>query len=492
MRKVAIIGSGFGALALAIRLQARGFDVNIFEKNGRAGGHASQFTESGFTFDMGPSLVTAPEIINDIFKTAGKKTEDYLEMIPLDPFYRIHFHDKSFIDYTGDSEKMKQQMAGFNEEDAAKYDEFIEYSRRIYDSVITDGLGATPFNKLTVMLKFLPRALKLNALSPAYKSAAKFFKDFRHRFMFSFHPLFIGGNPFNVPGIYLMISYLEKKGGVWFTRGGMYSLVEAFEKLFRELGGKVNVNSPVEEIVTSGSRATGVKVEGNIREADIIVSNADTTHTFSELLKINGKPVWSISKIKRNKYSMSTVILYLGVKKKYPELLHHTLILSPRYEGLVNDIFEAKILPNDFSMYLHVPSRTDKSMAPEGCESIYILIPVANKSSGIDWSSIKEEFTGRVIQFLEKDFGLEGLEQNLIVRRIYTTDDFEKERNSWLGTPWGMEPILTQSAYFRPHNKPGLLDNFYLVGAGTHPGAGLPGVMLSAEATEKMIMENSN
>lgn len=488
MKTAIVIGSGFGGLSAAIRLQNDGWQVKIFEKNSIIGGHAYQFKKNGYTFDMGPSLITAPQIIESIFKSAGKKLQDYVDLIPLDPFYRIYFHDKTFIDYSGHSEDMKSQMAKFNKEDAVKYDEFIENSRLIYEEVIEKGLGSQPFNKISTMVKFVPRAMKIKAFHTAYSLAAKYFKDFRHRFMFSFHPLFIGGNPFRVPAIYLMISYLEKKGGVWFTKGGMYSLVEAFKKLFLESGGEIFVDSPVEKIIIENNTAKGVIVGGKELRSDIVVSNADVTYTYNKLIKESNK--WSGDKPEKTKYSMGTVVIYLGVKKKYPQLLHHTLILSPRYRELIEDIFDNHVLPDDFSMYLHVPTRSDKEMAPEGSESIYVLIPVTNQLSKIDWNIEGRKFVNKVINFLEADFDMVDLRKNIEVEEVFTPLDFQNNRNSHLGSPWGMEPILLQTAYFRPHNKSENFKNLYLVGAGTHPGGGLPGVMLSAEATKNLIDED--
>lgn len=490
MKKAIVIGSGFGGLSMAIRLQAKGIQTTIVEKNATIGGHAYQFSKDGYTFDMGPSLITAPEIIQGVFSVAGKKMEDYLDLIPLDPFYRIYFHDGTYIDYSGDTDKMKEQMAKFNKEDAENYEAFINNSKQVYEAVIVDGLGSTPFNKLTTMLKFVPQAMKIRAFSNSYSLASKYFKDFRHKFMFSFHPLFIGGNPFRVPAIYLMISYLEKKGGVWFTKGGMYSLVKAFEKVFTELGGKIMTTSPVEEILTEGQKAVGIRTNNEEIKADIIVSNADISHTYKNLLGDKVKRKWNDSKLNSAKYSMGTFLLYLGVKKKYPKLKHHTLILSDRYKGLVKDIFDNKILPDDFSAYLHVPSRSDSSMAPEGGESIYVLVPCTNLDGNVDWDKEARPFANKLVNFLEADFGMIGLRENIVVEEFFTPKDFQQKRNSYKGTPWGLEPILLQSAYFRPHNRSETIKNMYFVGAGTHPGAGLPGVMLSAEATEKLISED--
>lgn len=490
MKKAIIIGSGFGGLALAIRLQAKGFQVTLFEKNEKLGGHAYSLEKKGYKFDMGPSLITATEIIQKIFNTADKNMNDYIELMLLNPFYRIYFHDKTYIDYSGDSESMKSQMAKFNADDAAKYDDFIENSRVIYDEIITKGLGAVPFNKISTFLKFVPRALKIKALHTSFGLASKYFKDFRHRFIFSFHPLFIGGNPFRVPAIYLMISYLEKHGGVWFAKGGMYTLVEAFRKVLLELGTEIRTSEPVEEILIEHGKAVGIRTAQGVYNADLVISNADVNHTYSKLIPQGVLKKWNSNKLSKAKYSMGTIVIYLGVKKQYPELLHHTLILSKRYKSLIDDIFDRNILPDDFSMYLHIPTRTDPDMAPPGCESMYVLIPVTNLSSEIDWKLKARPFVNSVINFLEAEFDLRDLRSNIEVEEFITPLDFQTMRNSYQGTPWGMEPILLQSAYFRPHNRNEDIPNLYLVGAGTHPGGGLPGVMLSAEATETLIIED--
>jgi len=491
MKKIIIIGSGFGGLSLAVRLQAQGYQVTIIEKNEKVGGHASQLKRKGYTFDMGPSLITAPDIVQKIFAAAGKRMEDYLDLLPLDPFYRIYYHDGTYLDYTGDSEKMKAEMARFNADDAANYDTFIARTRELYRAVIEDGLGSRPFDSWKTMLQFLPQALKLKALLPAYRFAANYFKDFRHRFAFSFHPLFIGGSPFRSPAVYQMIPYLEKTGGVWFSRGGMYSLVQALESVFREIGGEILTGQEVEEILVENGKAVGVQAGGKIFRADAVVSNADFKHTYGKLLAPQYRKKWSDRRLKRTAYGMSAYLLYLGVKKQYPRLLlHHTLILSQRYRALVKDIFDRRVLPEDFSMYLHVPSRTDASMAPEGSESMYVLIPVTNLSGNVDWHKTAEPFTQKVLDFLEHDFGLEGLQEAIEVKEIFTPLDFATQRNNVLGAAWGVEPRLTQTAIFRPHNRSEDVKNLYLVGASTHPGAGVPGVMLTAETTESVIRQD--
>ena len=488
-RKVVIIGSGFGGLAAAIRLQAAGMGVTILEKNAKVGGHACQLLKDGYTFDMGPSIITAPDLIQRVFKCAGVRMEDYLDLVKLDPFYRIYFHDGSSLDYTDDSEQMKQQMALFSETDAGNYDRFMAHTRQLYDAVITDGLGSIPFGLLT-MFSFLPQALRLQALMPAYDFVKKYFEDSRHHFTFSFHPLFIGGNPFRAPAVYLMIPYLEKTGGVWFCKGGMYNLVRALKDVFEGLGGVIETDTEVEQIVVENRKTKGVMAKGQFYEADGVISNADLVHTYGELVRSEHRRKWSNKKLKKTQYSMSAFLLYLGVRKKYPQLAHHTLILSERYRGLVDDIFDNKVLPDDFSMYLHIPSQTDPLMAPEGCESMYVLIPVPNLESGINWEKTKQKYTDKILAFLEGAFGLTNLKRSIEVLETFTPSDFKKQRNNHLGSAWGVEPKLTQTAYFRPHNRSEDIQNLYFVGASTHPGAGVPGVLLTAETTVKLVVKD--
>jgi len=490
MKKITVIGSGFGGLAAAIRLQANGFSVTLLEKNARVGGHAYQLKKKGYTFDMGPSLITAPDIIRSIFNSAGKKLEDYLDLIYLDPFYRIYFYDKSMIDYGPDTDKMKMQMSQFNLKDAANYDNFMSYVRKVHKVVIEDGMGSEPFMDFKKLIKFTPKALKLKAMNSGYNVVKKYFKDERNRFMFSFHPLFIGGNPFRSPAVYLMIPYLEKAGGVWFTKGGMYSLVQALEKLFKDIGGTIRTSAGVTKIKIENGKAKGVFVSDDFYESDAVVSNAHFAHTYKDLINESYRSKWKNSKVENLQYSMSCFLMYIGSKKQYPQLLHHTLILSERYKELVTDIFDRKILADDFSMYLHAPTRTDPEMAPRGSESMYVLIPTPNLAADIDWKEMKKPYADKVLNFLEKDFGLTDLKRNIEVMELFTPEDFAIQRNNYLGSAWGVEPRLTQTATLRPHNRSEDIPNLYLVGASTHPGAGVPGVMLTAEATVKTMLED--
>ncbi len=481
-----VIGSGFGGLAAAVRLQAMGYRTTILEKRPAIGGRAYQMQKGGYTFDMGPSLITAPEVIESVFEAAGKRRADYLDLIPLDPYYRIFFHDGSHIDYTGDGERMKDQMRRFSPRDADRYDAFMRAIQPIHQAIITDRLGAQPFDTLRSMIDFVPKALRLGAFLPVTTFVRRFFRDPRHHFMFSFHPLFIGGNPFRSPSVYLSIPFLEKDGGVWFTRGGMYSLVQAFGRLFEDIGGQIRTGAGVDEILVEEGRAVGVRVGDERIDADLVVSNADVGFTYSKLIAPEHRRKWTDRRVDKLDYTMSCVVLYIGARKQWPKLAHHTLILSKRYKALLRDIFENKTLADDFSLYLHAPTRTDASMAPEDGESLYVLIPVPNKRADIDWSVEAGPFADKVVDFLEA-WGMEGLREHMEVLEVMTPDDFETDLSSYVGNAFGIEPKLTQTAWFRPHNASEDVDGLYFVGAGTHPGAGVPGVLLSAEAALNAI-----
>ncbi len=524
--RAVVVGSGFGGLAAAVRLQSAGVATTLIEQRDQLGGRAGQIRDSGYTFDTGPSLITAPALLDDVFKAAGRRLDDYVSLVPLDPFYRVWFHDGTHLDYTSDLDRMKAAMAQFDPGDAQRLDAFFAKLEPIYDAVITEGLGARPFDSLGKMAAFVPRVVRLSAWEPVARRVARHFRDWRHRFMYSFHPLFLGGSPFRAPSIFLMIPYLEKEGGVWYARGGMHSLVQGFAKLFRDIGGEIRLRTPAVRVEVAGgdggrARVRGVRVassngagggggggsdggdggdggddvdggchgEGSFLPADIVVSNADVGHTYGTLLGGAGRRRWTDRRLRGIAQSMSCFLLYLGVRRKYPRLSHHTIILGRRYKGLVRDIFDRKVLAPDFSMYLHVPSRTEPSMAPPGCESVYVLVPVPNAASGIDWGREAGPMTDRVIAALEA-WGLDGLGRDIEVQHVFTPDDFAAEYNATLGNAFGIEPRLTQTAWFRPHNRSEEVDGLYLVGAGTHPGAGVPGVVLSAAATTHAVAED--
>jgi phytoene desaturase len=493
--RVVVIGSGFGGLAAAIRLQSRGAQVTLLEQRERTGGRAYQLQEAGYTFDMGPSLITAPDVIARVFARAGKRLEDALELRALDPFYRVFFHDRTRFEYNGSPEGMKAQMRRYNAADADRYDAFMAAIAPIYSEVIEKGLGSRPFGDPRTMLRFAPTALRLGAWRTATGYANRFFKDWRHRFVFSFHSLYIGGNPFHCPAIYQMIPYLERAQGVWYSPGGMRSLVSALETTFVEAGGVVKTSTPAtririeQERGVGCGRAVGVETPDEFYPADVVVSNADVGFTYARLIDPAHRRKWTDRRVNKQEYTMSCFLLFLGVKKRYPELAHHTLILAERYRELLKDIFQRKVLPEDFSMYLHAPTRSDDGMAPPGCESLMVLIPVANQKSGIDWKREAGPYAEKILDFLE-NWGLKDLRANLEVRRVFTPDDFESQLSAWQGNAFGLEPRLSQTGYFRPHNRSEDVKGLYFTGAGTHPGAGVPGVMLSAEAAETCIVED--
>ncbi|HNY31089.1 MAG TPA: phytoene desaturase family protein [Fibrobacteria bacterium] len=489
VKRTVVIGSGFGGLAAAIRLQALGFSTTILEKNDQVGGRAGRIREKGYVFDAGPSLITAPSVIDSLYRSGGTSLEAELRLVPLDSYYRVHFHDGTWIDYSGDANAMKEQMRRFDPRDAEAYDRFQADADPVRRAVMSDALGGAPLDTWGKMLAFVPQALRLKAFLPLHFHVSRYFRNFRHRFLFSFHPLFIGGDPFRSPSIYRMISSLEKVEGVWFAPGGMHALVESFADLFRRNGGRILLGAEVERIVVEDGRATAVVAGGVEHPADLVVSNADVGHTYRDLVDASHRPTWTDRKVAKMDQSMSCFLLYLGVKRRYDKLHHHTLILSERYRELVRDIFQRKILPDDFSLYLHTPTRTDPSLAPEGCESIYVLSPVANNRSGIDWEREKDRYARRILEFLES-WGLEGLRDNLEVCRVVTPDHFQKNLNSLDGNAFGVSPGLLQTGVLRPHNRSEDVSNLYFVGAGTHPGAGVPGVLLSAQALEKCVRED--
>ena len=487
--RAVVIGGGFGGLAAAMRLQGRGFSVTLLERREQVGGRAYQLKERGYTFDMGPSLVTAPEILENAFLAAGTTLASHLRLVPLDPYYRVCFHDGSVFDYNGNPEDMKAQMRRFDPADADRYDGFMEAIRPIYEEVIAKGLGATPFCDFRTMARFVPKALRLKAYRTVTSFVGDHFRDFRHRFLFSFHPLYIGGHPFRSPSVYLMIPYLERKQGVWYAPGGMYSVISAMASAFRAAGGILRTGEAATRIRIDGGRATGVETAGGFHPADLVVSNADFAHTYRQLLDPAHRRVWTDRKVARQDYTMGCFLIFLGVRGTYPRLAHHTLVLAERYQGLVDDIFGKKALPSDFSLYLHAPCRTEPGMAPPGCESLMILAPVANLLSGTDWEKEKAGFADRILAFLEA-WGLPGLRAGAEVFRIVTPEDFRRDLNAFQGNAFGLEPTLLQTGWFRPHNRSEDVPNLYLVGAGTHPGAGVPGVLLSAEAAEACVLED--
>ncbi len=492
-KKIIVIGGGFGGLGAAVRLAARGHDVELYEKRDKLGGRAYVYEINGFKFDGGPTVITAPFMFDDIWQAAGKKREDYFQMVECDPYYRIFSHDGRKFDYNNDSAFIRQQIEQINPADTDGYTRFLGTTRAIFEKGFVE-LADKPFLTLWDMLKVVPDLLKLQSYKSVYQYVSQYIQDPFLRQCFSFHPLLIGGNPYDSPSIYAMIHYLEREWGIWYALGGTGAVVAAFGKLFEELGGKIHLNTEVDEILVnpSAKRVTGVRLkDGSVVHADEIVCNADAGFTYEKLIRKDYQSRYLRAKMGVMKYSMSLFVIYFGTKRQYRDqgLKHHNIILGPRYKGLLNDLFNKKHLADDFSLYLHMPTLTDPSIAPEGCEGFYVLSPVPHLGSGVDWTKAAKPYRDMIMQFLEDNY-LPDLQANIIAEHYIDPLHFQGELNSRMGAGFSVQPLLRQSAWFRPHNRSEDFHNLYLVGAGTHPGAGLPGVLSSSIIAENLIQED--
>jgi phytoene desaturase len=492
-RRAAVIGSGFGGLAVAIRLQCAGFDTVIFEARDKPGGRAYVYEDKGFVFDGGPTVITAPNCIEELFELAGRNMRDYVELIPVAPFYRLCWSDGDTFDYVGDSTQMVEQIRGRNPADAEGYLEFVDYSRRVFDKGYTE-LVAQPFLRFSDMIKVAPDLMRLRADRSVYTTVSRYVKDEHVRQALSFHSLLVGGNPFDTSSIYTLIHYLEKKWGVWFPRGGTGALVRALVKLFEELGGQLRLSCPVDQIEVLHERGQTTHLvspqRGPRERFDLVVSNADVHHTYDKLYKSVRSARRTAKKLARMDWSMSLFVLYFGTDRTYrDEVVHHTIIFGPRYKELLRDIFEGSELPDDFSLYLHMPTITDPSLAPEGCETFYVLSPVPHLgNANIDWERVAPIYAERLLTYLEQY--LPDLRKHVVSKQWLTPQGFETDLRTFKGSAFSCAPTLRQSAWFRPHNRDQSIEALYIVGAGTHPGAGLPGVINSAKATTQVILQD--
>lgn len=487
---VAVIGSGFGGLAVAIRLQAAGFKTVMFERRDLPGGRAYVYRDRGFTFDAGPTVITAPVCLEELFSVAGRSMEDYVKLVPLTPFYRLFWEDGYRFDYSSDAATLFDQIRKKSPEDAAGYQRFLRYSEAVF-AIGYEKLAHVPFLSPWSMLRILPRLIRFRADRSVYRTVARYIRDPHLRQAFSFHSLLLGGNPFSASSIYTLVHALERKWGVFFPVGGTGALVRALAALFRELGGEMRLNAEVERITTDRGRVTGVIMKSGKGEAfDLVVSNADVVHTYDRLLADEPRAAGMRRRLKRMSQSMSLFLIYFGARRKYPHLVHHNVIFGPRYRGLLADIFDNGHLAEDFSLYLHAPSCTDPSLAPPGCETFYVLSPVPNLGKlAVNWGSEGEVYAERILRYLEQRY-MPGLRSAMVTQRIFTPADFEAEFNAYQGSAFSLAPTLLQSAYFRVHNRDPKLWGLYFVGAGTHPGAGIPGVIGSAKTTAGIIFRD--
>ncbi len=530
-RTAIIIGSGFGGLSLGIRLQAMGYDTTILERLDAPGGRAYVIRRDGFTFDMGPTVITVPNFIEELFElerdvprldqpdfppecllpearvtsgiSGGPATSRYCEIIPLSPFYRIYFDDKTYFDYDGDPDNTRAQIAVIEPDDLPGYERFHRDAEAIFRRGFLE-LGYTHFDDMASMLRVAPDLFKLDAVRTLFSFTSKYFKSPKLRQVFSFETLLVGGNPLRVPAIYAMIHFVEKTWGIHYVKGGTGELIRALVRKFEELGGVIRYNAGVSRIDIERNPngglcgrkglAKGVTLEdGSQLAADVVVSNADWGTTALKLIEPQWRRWQPDIRVRNMRWSMSLVVVYFGFKKvdgEQLDLRHHNIILGPRYAELLTNIFDRKVLSEDFSQYLHIPTVTDPTLAPDGYHSAYTLIPVPHNGSGLDWSKIGEGFVDKVLTMLDERGYIPNLRERIVSKSFITPDHFEGRMESYLGNAFGVEPVLTQSAWFRPHNRSEDVERLYLVGASAQPGAGTPSVMMSAKMTARAIDED--
>lgn len=485
-----VIGAGFGGLALAIRLQAAGIRTTLLEKRDQPGGRAYVYRDQGFTFDAGPTVITDPSAIEELFTLSGKKLADYVDMLPVAPFYRLCWEDGTQFDYANDQASLDRQIHALNPNDVAGYQRFLAYSKAVFEEGYLK-LGAVPFLSFRDMLQAGPQLARLQAWRSVYSMVSRFIEHDKLRQAFSFHSLLVGGNPFATSSIYTLIHALERQWGVWFPKGGTGALVQGMVKLFQDLGGTLELNADIAAIDVDNGRATAVRAKDGRRwQADCVASNADVVHTYTDLLGAHPRGQQEGKRLKSKRFSNSLFVIHFGLKRPQPQLQHHTVCFGQRYRGLIDEIFKGPGLAEDFSLYLHAPCVTDPSLAPPGCSSHYVLSPVPHLGNAeIDWAVEGPRYRDRIFAYLEQHY-MPGLREDLVTSRIFTPHDFRDELNAHLGSAFSLEPVLQQSAWFRPHNRDAQLGNVYLVGAGTHPGAGVPGVIGSAKATARLMLED--
>jgi phytoene desaturase len=477
MARAVVVGAGVGGLAASMRLAAAGHAVTLVEAQADLGGRAGQLRDGGFSWDTGPTIVTAPHLLRGLWGAAGRRLEDDLELIALDPYYEIRFRGGGRFAYGGPA--MEDEIARFEPGDVAGYRRFMADTGAMYRRAF-EALARQPFHRLGTFVGVVPELVRLGGLSSVYGYVSRYFRDERLRTVFSFHPLFIGGNPFRASAFYAIVPYLEREGGVHFVRGGTHQLVRAMAGRLASLGGEIKLGEPVTEILVRNGRVAGVRTAGGAElPAEAVVSNADPAATWRML---PGAP-----RLRSYRYSMSCYLLYLGLRGTYPGLRHHTVLMPRDFRGVVEGVFRGSLREDDLALYVHAPTRTDPSLAPPGCESVYALVPVPNLDGRPDWPAFGDRLRGRVLAMLRDEVGMTDVEGRIVAEHRFTPLDFRDRLGSERGAAFSIEPTLLQSAYFRPHNRPGRWPGLYLVGAGTHPGAGLPGVLVSAEIAASLV-----
>ena len=483
--KTVVIGSGFGGIAAALRMRAKGHDVTLIEKHDDLGGRARVFERNGFKFDGGPTVITAPYLIYELFEIFNKKHSDYINIKPLDIWYRFIFEDGFSFDYSGDENSMKEQIGKINKKDVNGYIKLVEFTKKIFNKGFTE-LSDVPFDKPIFMMKQLPALLNLKSYKSVYSLVSSYIENEKLRRMLSMHPLLVGGNPFTTTSIYGLILYLEKKWGIHYSMGGTGAIIKGLEKLMVEEKIEIKKNSEATKFFTENGKINSLEINNSNKiYVDNVICNADPPNVYDQLVnsKKNSLFDW---KRKRMDYSMGLFVYYFGTKKIYKNIAHHTIKFGNKYEEHLKDIFDKKKLNNDISYYLHRPTATDRSMAPVGNDCFYVLVPVPNNQSGINWTIEGEKMKNLVIEKMQRQL-LPDLKENIVEDFYLTPDYFEKELNTKYGSGFSIQPKFSQSAYFRFHNKSEICKGLYFVGAGTHPGAGVPGVLSSAKVLDKII-----
>ena len=486
-KKVIVIGSGFGGLASALRLRAKGYEVTLLEKHPDLGGRARVFKKGNFIYDGGPTVITAPYLIEELFSLFNKKISNYVKIVPLDLWYRFVFNDGKTFDYSGNEKSMEKEIKKFSEKDYEGYNKLVKFTEKIFDKGFTD-LSDKPFNNFSFMIKQIPSLLNLKSYKSVYGLVSNYISNEKLRRVFSMHPLLVGGNPFTTTSIYALILFLEKKWGIHYSMGGTGSVVKALEKLMEEENIRVIKDAEVTEIISKNKDVKAVKInKSKIIDCDYVVCNSDPPNVYKNLIKSKDNYNFLFKqKMKRMDYSMGLFVYYFGSKKQYKNVAHHTIYFGKSYEEHLEKIFEKKVLSEDISYYLHRPSATDPNMSPNGQDAFYVLVPVPNNLSNINWSNEGEKFKDLILDKMDKSV-LPGIKENVVSDFYLTPDYFEKDLATLHGSGFSIQPKFSQSAYFRFHNQSEVFDNLFFVGAGTHPGAGMPGVISSAKVLDKIL-----
>lgn len=489
-KKIIVIGGGFGGLGAANRLAAQGHEVTLFDKRDKLGGRGYQYEINGFKFDGGPTVMTVPYMFDEIFELAGRNRDDYFKLVPVDPFYRIFNEKTDYFNYYRGTEETLAEIDKWNPADRDGYKKFIDHTLNVFNSF--NQFTDKPFLKFSEMVKIMPDVIRLGGYWDTYRKVSQYIKDPFLQRVFSFHPLLIGGSPLDTPSIFTLISQFEKQWGVFYAIGGTGAVVAGLGRLFEELGGQVHLETEVKEILVEGRRVTGVRLsDGSEHKADVVISNGDVAFTYKYLIPSQYRKKYTDRKIDRMKYSMSLFVIYFGTKRRYldSKFAHHNIIINDRYKGLLKDIFSDAPLPEDFSLYLHMPTYTDPSIAPDGCESFYVLSPVPTLKNGTDWNEVAKPYRDSIMQYLEDNY-LPDLQENIIAEHSIDPLHFQNTLNSYRGAAFSIKPSLFQVAWLRPHNRSEEFDNLYFVGAGTHPGAGVPSVLASGKIAANLIEQS--